>query len=172
MIFALFVPNFGSNFSSFIILFFTSMACHSLLYTSFSLQSIIAKVVSVKSIIVTLLLVIIEFMGKNDKTKPTNRDFYNYDRGRNLQVIVILISAFRYNKEILQMFNSTGRKDVNEMKKYSAISGIIFFAIGISFGFVFYLENLKNFRNGKLDLKDSFSIYQNSSLLLKSVIFF
>ena len=142
-----------------------------------------ASIISGCALISIILIIILQIVTDLQVEIPKWDDVVVFDRARNLEAMVLTLGAFRFNKEILEMISGNKRlkREMAETYKrrgegnsfrlrgYSGTSMMLFFFVGLSFGYLFFLSNLTEFRQGLYALGNYMDIYQNSFWLMKLV---
>ena len=169
--------NIG-NFYSIFVIWGICISFHGTMLLSKNLKFIINKVFSYIVFVSVILMMIGCLLGSENQNKLKkgagkswrNDEMFNFDRGRVLQSLVLLVAAFRSNDEILQLFQQTGKKKVEEMQRYSIANVILFTTVSMFFGILLYFSNYGEFRNSEINLNKGFTGYYDNSIFINCVI--
>lgn len=128
-----------------------SLSFNLILFVRPKTRALLTKILSVVSVVVVAGMMIIGCITFKPK-KFTFDDFINFRTQKNLISIILLMSAFRYNREILQV--STAGKRVSDLgnsdkavvpNKHWLAKMIYFTLVAVVVGLVFYITYLENY---------------------------
>jgi len=97
-------------------------------------------------------------------------DFINFKSQKNLISLILLMSAFKYNREILQLYSWAGKHDKSMMRKHSCIKMVYFLVVALVFGLVFFTTYLADYVHDEtFSIKSALFFYSKLPIVCKLV---
>jgi len=138
------------------ICFFTHLA----FLTSTSTRAKIVTFFSYMAFTIILIAFFISLISVGKFHSVSVNDLFFFNSGNFLQCIMFLISAFRGNKETLDLCRSYS-KDEKIMRRLNKWNSVIFICFGWTFSFLYYMEYLPGSRSD-YNARNALDIYKNA----------